>query len=107
MKFTLLYTCSHSPILSHLSRHTFASTVCLKNGVSIGAIQKMLGHTKQSTTNIYARIMDSTVADEMDQLARKLSEPAAPQESQPEPASKFTPEEIALLQKISQMAGVS
>lgn len=33
----------------------------------------MLGHTKLSTTQIYARIVDKTVSDEMDKLAQKLN----------------------------------
>ena len=43
------------------------------NGVSIETISKMLGHTKLSTTQIYARIVDQTVSREMDKLSAKLS----------------------------------
>ena len=57
---------------SHLARHTFATTVTYANGVSIESISKMLGHTKLSTTQIYARIVDKTVSNEMDKLATKL-----------------------------------
>ena len=60
-------------VTSHLARHTFATTVTYANGVSIESISKMLGHTKISTTQIYARIVDKTVSDEMDSLAEKLS----------------------------------
>ena len=60
------------PILFHLARHTFATTVTYANGVSIESISKMLGHTKLSTTQIYARIVDKTVSNEMDKLAEKL-----------------------------------
>ena len=59
-------------VLSHLARHTFATTVTYANGVSIESISKMLGHTKLSTTQIYARIVDKTVSNEMDKLAEKL-----------------------------------
>ena len=59
-------------ITSHLARHTFATTVAYANGVSIESISKMLGHTKISTTQIYARIIDKTVSDEMDKLAQRL-----------------------------------
>ena len=59
-------------ITSHLARHTFATTVTYANGVSIESISKMLGHTKISTTQIYARIVDKTINDEMDKLAQKL-----------------------------------
>lgn len=60
-------------VTSHLARHTFATTVTYANGVSIESISKMLGHTKISTTQIYARIVDKTVSDEMDRLSEKLS----------------------------------
>ena len=59
-------------VTSHLARHTFATTVTYANGVSIESISKMLGHTKLSTTQIYARIVDKTINDEMDKLAQKL-----------------------------------
>ncbi|WP_303025405.1 site-specific integrase [uncultured Parabacteroides sp.] len=59
-------------VTSHLARHTFATTVTYANGVSIESISKMLGHTKLSTTQIYARIVDKTVSNEMDKLAEKL-----------------------------------
>ena len=61
-------------VTSHLARHTFATTVTYANGVSIESISKMLGHTKISTSQIYARIVDKTVSTEMDKLAEKLSE---------------------------------
>ena len=59
-------------VTSHLARHTFATTVTYANGVSIESISKMLGHTKLSTTQIYARIVDKTVSNEMDKLATQL-----------------------------------
>jgi len=42
-------------ITSHLARHTFA-TLTLTKGVSIESVSKMLGHTKISTTQIYAKV---------------------------------------------------
>lgn len=61
-------------VTSHLARHTFATTITLSNGVPLETVSKMLGHTKISTTQIYARIVDQTINDEMDKLAEKLSE---------------------------------
>lgn len=61
-------------VTTHLARHTFATTVTYANGVSIESISKMLGHTKISTTQIYARIVDKTVSNEMDKLSEKLSD---------------------------------
>ena len=56
----------------HTARHTFATTVTLINGVPIESISKLLGHTKISTTQIYARILDNKLADDFNNLKNKL-----------------------------------
>lgn len=58
---------------THISRHTFATTITLANGVSIESVSKMLGHTNINTTKIYARMMDSRVAEEMEALRSRRS----------------------------------
>ncbi len=58
-------------VTSHLARHTFA-TMAYGNGMSLGSIQKILGHAKRSTTEIYAEMLDRTVEKEMDQLRAVL-----------------------------------
>lgn len=57
----------------HMARHTFATTVTLSNGVPIETVSKLLGHTKLSTTQIYARVVERKVSDDMDILRRKLA----------------------------------
>ena len=57
----------------HLARHTFATTVTLMNGVPIETISKMLGHTKLSTTMIYARISHTKIGMDMELLQNKLA----------------------------------
>ncbi len=56
----------------HLARHTFATTVTLINGVPIETINKMLGHTKLSTTMIYAKVTQSKIGFDMQLLQNKL-----------------------------------
>jgi site-specific recombinase XerD len=57
----------------HMARHTFATTITLTNGVPIETISKMLGHSKLSTTQIYAKVIEQKVSDDM-QLLRKIIE---------------------------------
>ena len=56
----------------HLARHTFATTVTLTNGVTIETLSKMLGHRSIKTTQIYARIVDKKIKEDMDALSLKL-----------------------------------
>jgi integrase len=56
----------------HLARHTFATTVTLAKGVPMETVSKMLGHTSIRTTQIYARITDSKIGNDMQELSKKL-----------------------------------
>ena len=71
----LIFTCSLSlalPCIFHLARHTFATTITLAKGVPIETVSKMLGHTNIQTTQIYARITNSKISNDMEDLAGKL-----------------------------------
>ncbi len=56
----------------HMSRHTFATTITLNNGVPIESVSKMLGHRKIQTTQIYAKVLDKKVSNDMSELRNKL-----------------------------------
>ncbi|WP_370097841.1 site-specific integrase [Xanthomarina gelatinilytica] len=56
----------------HMARHTFATTVTLTNGVPIETVSKLLGHTKITTTQIYARIIDRKISEDMSSLKNVL-----------------------------------
>lgn len=58
----------------HSSRHTFASTLMLENGVPIEVVRDMLGHSSVKTTEIYAKITDVKVSKEMSVLEKKLQD---------------------------------
>lgn len=56
----------------HLARHTFATTVTLSNGVPIESVSKMLGHTKITTTQIYAKVVERKLSEDMKGLRARL-----------------------------------
>ena len=56
----------------HLARHSCATSVLIANGVPIETVSKILGHTNIRTTQIYARITDVKVSNDMELLAQKL-----------------------------------
>lgn len=58
----------------HMARHTFATTITLTNGVPIETVSKLLGHTKISTTQIYARVIEKKVSEDMNILRAKMQE---------------------------------
>lgn len=58
----------------HLARHTFASEICLLNGVPIETISRMLGHTDVKTTQIYAKTSDTVIRRDMAKLSERLDD---------------------------------
>jgi len=57
-------------ITFHTARHTQATTL-LYEGMSIKAVQKLLGHKKMQTTEIYAKLMDMTLIKELEAVNLK------------------------------------
>lgn len=71
-----IFTCPLSlalPITFHTARHTFATTITLANGVPIESVSKMLGHTDIRTTQIYAKVIDTKLSNDMELLAQKIN----------------------------------
>lgn len=56
----------------HVARHTFAKTVALKNGIPLETVQMMMGHTKISTTQIYADVDEEKILVDMQGLDEKI-----------------------------------
>ena len=59
-------------LTSHIARHTFATTITLANGVPIETVSAMLGHSSIRTTQIYAKVVEQKVSDDMQMLREKL-----------------------------------
>ena len=72
-----IFTCPlflAQPISFHVARHSYATSVCLANGVSMENVAKMLGHADTSVTKHYARVLDQNILKDMQKVNSCLSE---------------------------------
>ena len=53
---------------TYVARHSYATSVCLANGVSIENAAKMLGHSNIKMTQHYARVLDSSILRDMNNV---------------------------------------
>ena len=60
----------HKHLTTHIARHTFA-TVSLRNHVPLETISKMLGHSDIQTTQIYAKMVDEAISEDMRKMRAK------------------------------------
>jgi len=56
----------------HQSRHSFA-TLALSKGMPIETVSKILGHSRITTTQIYAKMTNEKIAQDMDMFSKKLN----------------------------------
>jgi vancomycin permeability regulator SanA len=56
----------------HIARHTFAKTIALKSGIPLETVQIMMGHSKITTTQIYADVDEERVLDDTAGWKEKL-----------------------------------
>lgn len=57
----------------HIARHTFATTVTLSNGVPIESVSKMLGHTTIRSTQVYAKVVEQKLSEDMLNLKKRMA----------------------------------
>ncbi|GHT14754.1 tyrosine recombinase [Bacteroidia bacterium] len=65
--------CRIEPITFHQARHNFGTHITLSQGVPIETVSKMMGHHSITTTQIYAKITNQKVNEDMKQLAERLT----------------------------------
>ena len=55
----------------YMARHTYATEICLSNGVPIETISRMMGHSNIRTTQIYAEITNQKIRKDFGELSEK------------------------------------
>jgi site-specific recombinase XerD len=60
----------------HMARHTFGTTVTLANGMPMETLSKILGHKSMRTTQVYGKIVNKKVANDMADLEKRLESKA-------------------------------
>ena len=57
----------------HMARHTYATQTCISQGVPIETLSKLMGHCSIQTTQLYAKITNQKVSEDMKKLFTKVS----------------------------------
>lgn len=73
LKIIAMHAGINQRLTTHLARHSFATTVALKNGMALYTVQKTLGHSSPKTTQIYAEMTAELIGSEMATLSDKIS----------------------------------
>lgn len=63
--------CFNKPLTTHVARHSFA-TLCLSYDIPIENVARMMGHSDIKTTQVYAKILKSTIERHSEVLASKI-----------------------------------
>jgi integrase len=56
----------------HMSRHTFATSICLSQGIPIETLSRMMGHRNIRTTQIYAEVTGAKIEEDMKKLSQRI-----------------------------------
>ncbi|WP_158599453.1 tyrosine-type recombinase/integrase [Parabacteroides sp. AF17-3] len=58
----------------HQSRHSFGTSICLTQGVTIEILSQMMGHRNIKTTQIYAEITGAKIEEDIQRLSQKIED---------------------------------
>ena len=61
-------------LIFHAGRHTYASEICLSQGVPIETVSRMLGHRDLRSTQIYAKISNNKISEDTDRLEERIKD---------------------------------
>lgn len=56
----------------HVARHSYATSVCLSQGVPIETLSQMMGHRNIKTTQIYAEVTKTKINEDMTNLEKRI-----------------------------------
>ncbi|KAA6317142.1 Tyrosine recombinase XerC, partial [termite gut metagenome] len=73
LKIIAKYCKTDKVLTFHMSRHTFASQVCLSQGVPIESLSRMMGHRNIQTTQRYARVNNEKIGNDMKLLSQRIA----------------------------------
>jgi site-specific recombinase XerD len=66
--------CGIEHITFHMARHNFGTHITLSQGVPIETVSRMMGHRSIATTQIYAKITNKKVNEDMKLLSKRISD---------------------------------
>jgi site-specific recombinase XerD len=66
--------CGIEHITFHMARHNFGTHITLSQGVPIETVSRMMGHRSIATTQIYAKITNKKVNEDMKLLSERISD---------------------------------
>ena len=61
-------------LTTHTARHTFATTITLANKVPLQDVSAMLGHASTRMTQHYARVLNPSLKEAMDNVKNALAQ---------------------------------
>ncbi|KAA6331065.1 Tyrosine recombinase XerC, partial [termite gut metagenome] len=64
--------CIERKLIFHMGRHTYATEICLSQGVPIESLSRMLGHRDLRSTQIYAKITNHKIAEDMGRVEARI-----------------------------------
>ncbi len=70
--------CGIKAITFHKARHNFGTHITLSQGVPIETVSQMMGHKNITTTQIYAKVTDKKVDEDMKRLKERTAKKAKP-----------------------------